>query len=272
MNKLRRGTRPLSAAFALAAAVMLVACATPEEKPNPEHYRETMRSLNQTRTTQPQVVLRDLDIYSVGENLFAHRSYYNLGDQRLHANGMIMIGKDRVTIIDAPWTPTAAYELLDWLDSNYPEHAKRLVITHAHDDRLGGIDAFAERMIPIYSQRNTAQLARQQGWTAPNFVFDGSLPLRSGEQAIELYYPGPAHTVDNIVVWFPDHNVLFGGCMVKSERSGSLGFTGDADTAAWPQALHRAMARYPAAEKVIPGHGLPGDTRLLTHTLELLED
>ena len=252
-------------------AMVVSACTTPEEtRPDPAGYRDTMKTLNQKRAIQPQVLSRDLHIFQVGENLWVHRSYFDLGSQRLHANGMIMVGKDRVTVIDAPWTPTAAYDLLDWLDRNHPEQAKRLVITHAHDDRMGSIDAFAERMIPVYSQRNTAQLARQQGWTAPNFVFDDNLPLRSGEQAVELYYPGPAHTLDNIIVWFPDAKVLFGGCMVKSRHASSLGFTGDADRQSWPLALQRALDRYPEATQVVPGHGLPGDTDLVHHTLELL--
>lgn len=253
-------------------ALLVSACATPVERPDPAEYRETMKSLNHSRAIKPQVLSRDLHIFEVGKNLWVHRSYFDLGGQRLHANGMIMIGDDRVTVIDAPWTPTAAYDLLDWLDANYPQQAKRLVITHAHDDRMGSIDIFAERMIPVYSQRNTAQMARQQGWTAPNFVFDDSLPLRSGEQAIELYYPGPAHTLDNIIAWFPDAGVLFGGCMVKSLHSGSLGFVGDADKQSWPLALRRALDRYPDATQVIPGHGLPGDKDLVMHTLELLED
>ncbi|MBW3567773.1 MAG: signal recognition particle receptor subunit alpha, partial [Proteobacteria bacterium] len=94
--------------------------------------------------------------------------------------------------------------------------------------------------------------------------------VTSGEQVVELYFPGAAHTADNIIAWFPGAKVLFGGCMVKSQHSGSLGFVGDADKRAWPQSLQNALARYPEAEQVVPGHGLPGDTDLVTHTLELL--
>ncbi|HEX7046680.1 MAG TPA: subclass B1 metallo-beta-lactamase [Gammaproteobacteria bacterium] len=271
MNMLRGLARPFML-IAIAAAVALSACATPPEKPDPADYRQTMQMLNQKRAIQPDVVLNDLHIFTVSDNLHVYRSYFDLGSQRLHANGMLMIGTDRITIIDAPWTAAAAYELLDWLDSNFPGKVKRLVITHAHDDRMGSIDVFAERGIPIYSQRNTAQIARKKGWTAPNFVFDGNLPLRSGEQAVELFYPGPAHALDNIIAWFPDDKVLFGGCMVKSRHAETLGFTGDANEQSWPLALRRALARYPEAQQVIPGHGLPGDAQLLTHTIELLED
>lgn len=269
MNRLWRGA--LRNTLFAALAMLMTACAAPEStRPDPEGYRETLKTLNHKRAIQPQVLSRDLHVFKVGDNLWVHRSYFDLGLQRLHANGMIMVGPDRITIIDAPWTATAAYDLLDWLDSTFASQSKRLVVTHAHDDRMGSIDIFTERMIPVYSQRSTAEQARKLGWTAPNFVFENSLPLRSGEQVVELYFPGAAHTADNIIAWFPEAKVLFGGCMVKSQHSGSLGFVGDADKRAWPQSLQNALARYPEAEQVVPGHGLPGDTDLVTHTLELL--
>ena len=270
MNMLERGSLRMLAVALLGALV--AACSAPQEKPDPEDYRETMKSLEHRRAIQPEVVSRDLHVYAIENGLWVHRSYYDLGGQRLHANGMIIAGSDRVTVIDAPWTPTATYDLLDWLDAHFPGKAKRLVITHAHDDRLGGIDAFVERGIPVYSHRETAELARKQGWTAPNFVFERDLPLRSGEQAVELFHPGAAHTPDNIVVWFPEGRVLFGGCMVKSLHAGSLGYLGDANQGAWPVSLRRALDRYPSAARVIPGHGLPGDTDLIDHTLHLLEN
>lgn len=257
----------------LVTALALTACASPPPAaPEADGYRQTLKSLNHKRAIQPVVLSRDLHVFKIADNLWVHRSYYDLGDQRLHANGMVMIGKDRITIIDAPWTPTAGYDLLDWLDANYPNQAKRLVITHAHDDRMGSIDVFTERMIPVYSNRATAEQARKLGWTAPNFVFDGDLPLRTGEQAVELFFPGAAHTPDNIVAWFPDSKTLFAGCMVKSLHSSSIGYAGDADEAHWPQSLRRALARYPTAQQVIPGHGLPGDMELIEHTLQLLEE
>ena len=37
----------------------------------------------------------------------------------------------------------------------------------------------------------------------------------------------------------------------------------DADLLAWPDSLRRISARYPKAEVVIPGHGLPGGPELL---------
>src|SRR6185295_3616589 len=70
----------------------------------------------------------------------------------------------------------------------------------------------------------------------------------------EVFYPGPAHTRDNIVVWLPDSRVLFGGCAVRAATSG-LGNVADADLTAYPASIRRVLERYPAAEVVVPGHG-----------------
>ena len=46
---------------------------------------------------------------------------------------------------------------------------------------------------------------------------------------IEVFFPGAGHTRDNLVVWLPEHRVLFGGCMVKSARGRTPGNLADAE-------------------------------------------
>ncbi len=251
----------------------LMLFATPSvagEEFTPEALQKTMEYLQRVKTMVPENVSPNLSLYTLADNIRLHRSYMDLGDQRLHANGLIVITGEGITVIDAPWSLDAAYDLLDWVDANFDIPLQRLVITHAHEDRMGGIDAFAERRIPIYSLKNTALLARQSGWTSPNMLFSSSFVLRSGDQAMEIYYPGPGHTSDNVVVWIPGSNILYAGCLSKSEYSAGLGFLGDADRKAWPETINRMMDRYPGTEMVIPGHGLPGGTALIERTLELL--
>lgn len=235
-------------------------------------YEQTFKYLQRARAMKPIAVSPEMHVFRLEQDVWMHRSYISLGDQRLHANGLFFVGPDGITVVDAPWTPIASYDLLDWLDAEFDVPVKRLVITHAHEDRIGGIDPFVERNTPIYGSSDTADNARQRGWYAPNYTFDTDLPLPVGDMAIELLHPGPGHTDDNIVVWVPHAGVLFGGCMVKSRHAASLGNTEDANKLAWPISLQRMMSRYPDAELVIPGHGLPGDMELVERTLELLED
>lgn len=238
----------------------------------PPGYEEIHRHLQRAQALKPRTITDDMHVLELHDGIWLHRSYIRMGDQRLHANGLFLVTASGITVIDSPWTPTATYDLLDWLESEFDVPVQRLVVTHAHEDRLGGIDVFIERGIPVYSSELTADTARQQGLSAPNYLFDEHFPLRSGDIAVELFYPGPAHSDDNIVVWFPDAGILFGGCMLKSATASSLGFTGDADEARWPGSLRRAVSRYPQAELFVPGHGLHGGKALVDNTLELLDD
>jgi metallo-beta-lactamase class B len=62
----------------------------------------------------------------------------------------------------------------------------------------------------------------------------------------------------------------YGGCLVKSMAAADLGFTGDADLAAWPAAIRKVQARY-RDPTIVPGHG-PVDLsgQAYQHTLDLL--
>ena len=49
--------------------------------------------------------------------------------------------------------------------------------------------------------------------------------------------------------------LVYGGCLVKSLAAADLGFTGDADRAAWPAAIRGVRARYIDDAAIVPGHG-----------------
>jgi metallo-beta-lactamase class B len=87
---------------------------------------------------------------------------------------------------------------------------------------------------------------------------------------LELRLVGPGHTEDTIVVWLPDVEVLFGGCLVRSATAQSLGYTAEADLERWPATIEALQERYGHARLIVPGHGRPGGAELLAHTLELL--
>jgi metallo-beta-lactamase class B/metallo-beta-lactamase class B GIM len=64
--------------------------------------------------------------------------------------------------------------------------------------------------------------------------------------------------------------VLFGGCLVRSAASRSLGYTKEADLEEWPQTIVAVRDSYGGARLIVPGHGSPGGKELFEHTLELL--
>jgi metallo-beta-lactamase class B len=102
--------------------------------------------------------------------------------------------------------------------------------------------------------------------TVPSFTASFSL----GNEKFELFYPGAGHTVDNIVVWLPRQQILFGGCLIKSELAKDLGNVAEADVKEWSRSIHRVMEKFPIARVIIPGHYSWDGFGLLQHTLNLL--
>ena len=88
-------------------------------------------------------------------------------------------------------------------------------------------------------------------------------------ETVEVFYPGAGHTADNLVVWLPKSNVLFGGCFIRSLETSSLGYAGEARIEEWPALVDNVLRRYPEAVTVVPGHGKSGDIGLLYHTRQL---
>ena len=106
-------------------------------------------------------------------------------------------------------------------------------------------------------------------WTFPKTY----LKLNStggGGTKVHNFYPGEAHTRDNIVTWIPAEATIFGGCMVKSIDA-SKGNLADANVKAWPTTIRAIRSKYPSAKIIIPGHGDPGGKELLDYTIRLFE-
>lgn len=100
----------------------------------------------------------------------------------------------------------------------------------------------------------------------PEHGFKDSLQLQLGDKRIICYYPGAAHSLDNIAVWIPSELILFTGCMVKSLESGNLGNVADGDLKAYPDTIDKLLLKFPTVKIVIPGHGAVGGTELIKHT------
>jgi metallo-beta-lactamase class B len=144
------------------------------------------------------------------------------------------------------------------------------LVTHAHEDRTGGVAALPEAAT-IHARTATVELAADQGRTfsAATLSDEESLQLAGGR--IETFFPGAGHTADNIVVWLPEQRLLFGGCFIKSMGATDLGNVADADLASWRLAVQRVRERHAEPAVVVPGHGALGGPELLAHTAALLE-
>ncbi len=214
----------------------------------------------------------DVWVARVAPGLWVHTTTRTYPDGTVYpANGMLLETRRGSVLFDTGWTEAQTAALLGWARAR-KKPVLRAFVTHAHEDRIGGIRTLTQNHIPVYGLALTRETARGQGAPAlPEAVAGLDSKARRDPEGFELFYPGPGHARDNIVVYFGRQRTLFGGCLVKSVTSPNLGNTADAVLDEWPKTIERVRRTYPAARVVVPGHGtVRGDP--LARTLELLAD
>jgi metallo-beta-lactamase class B len=212
-----------------------------------------------------------LEIEQISPNTFVHISYLNTEDfGKVACNGMIVINGGEALVFDTPADHEASKELIAWLEMDEKVKVKGVLATHFHDDCVGGLDAFHAKEIPSYGSFKTKSLAKAEGNLVPENGFDGQLILKAGGLDVVIRFLGEGHTRDNMLSYVPSDQVLFGGCLIK-EVGASVGYLGDANTAAWSGTVRQVKSTFSEVKTVIPGHGKIGDSELLDYTIRLFE-
>lgn len=214
---------------------------------------------------------QQLEVRQLAKKVWVHTSYNTFKGTTYPSNGLIIATSEGVVLIDKAWGDEQTEQLLAWVKDNLKQPVKMCIVTHAHDDRMGGIPVLQKQNIAVYSSAQTARLAAAQGLGKPDSTLQLDKEFRVGAQKLVAFYPGAGHTADNLVVYLPQQKVLFGGCLVKDAKATNLGNTADADLNNWPNAIQQVQQKFPMAKLVVPGHGQWSDQVALTHTLYLLQ-
>ncbi|ROH90594.1 subclass B1 metallo-beta-lactamase [Chryseobacterium cucumeris] len=214
---------------------------------------------------------KTLIITQISENCFIHTSFKQTNDfGNVPCNGLIVKDYHETVVFDTPTNDKSSEELIQWINENLDSKIKAIVPTHFHDDSLGGLMAFHKKNIPSYSYVKTIELARENNFVIPENSFNDSVILKVGDKDVIAKFFGEGHTKDNAVGYFPNENILFGGCLLKELEAGK-GYLGDANVSAWSNTVEKVKKEYPDVKIVVPGHGDYGDGKLLDYTITLFK-
>jgi metallo-beta-lactamase class B len=210
-------------------------------------------------------------IQRVTDSVYLFTSYGEFNGRYYPANGLFALTDKGAVIVDGPWDPKDYQPLLDsiWL-----KHRQRVVIclaTHFHGDRTGALAYYREKGIATYSTRQTDSLSKLHGMNRAEFLMAADTTFHLGGLKLETFYPGPGHAPDNIVVWFPEQKILYGGCLYKSVDDHDLGNLGDANVTAWPGSIRKVQQRFGKPAYMIVGHGNWHSLHADTHTIQMAQ-
>jgi metallo-beta-lactamase class B len=215
----------------------------------------------------------NLILKKLSPHVYQHISFLNTKDfGKVDCNGMIVVNENEAIVFDTPADDKSSEELINYVTKTLQCKIKAIIPTHFHEDCVGGLEKFNEYNVPAYASNKTIALlnSKNKKFSKPIEGFNDSLSIPIGDKIVNAAYFGEGHTRDNIIGYFAEDNIMFGGCLVKASGA-SKGNLEDANTNAWPGTIRKLHQKYPQARIVIPGHGQPGGPELLDYTIHLFE-
>jgi metallo-beta-lactamase class B len=207
-----------------------------------------------------------IQLIEISPGFYIHESYTVSEYGGFTSNGLLLIRNGKALMIDTPMTEAETKTIVQFLKDSMNVKVEQFIGGHFHDDCIGGMAFLKAQGVATLLGIKTEELCKTHGLPLPDKTFDQELMFNFESIKVSCFYPGGGHTVDNIVVYFPEQQILFGGCLVKSADSRGLGNLADAVPASWDASIVKVMNRFPDANIVIPGHGSHGDMELLKNT------
>lgn len=215
-----------------------------------------------------------LSLTPVGKNSYYAQGVSALGsalNKNFISNAGVVIGPTGVIVIDALGSPALGNQLIAEIRKLTDKPIQFVIVTHYHADHIYGLQSFidigakviAQESAKDYLNSDTAQLRLQASRTelapwindqtrlvpATQWVLEDSRLSLAGMD-VDLIKMGPAHTPDDLAIYFPSEGVMFAGDLVFRGR---IPYVGNADSLGWIKSLDKLLTR--DAQVIVPGHG-----------------
>ncbi len=251
----------------LISAIALSACGEPSSHDRPHEAEDNF--LTQLQADYP------VTLSKVGDKVWVHTTNYSLpGQTPISSNGLVYVDGDTVTLIDGAWGELATLSLIETVKAETGLPVTKMVVTNHFPNQTTGVDAAEYVGIEIITHPDTPALAARSAWPTPNTSVAALLKPGSRIKvgSLEVAYPGPGRTTDNLVVYIPSEKILYAGITLRGAGETSLGNIENANLKTWTTALQWTKSTYNDAVLIVPGHGKGTNLALFDATLKLLSD
>jgi metallo-beta-lactamase class B len=210
-----------------------------------------------------------LKITFLRNDFYVYTTYNTYEGEKLPANGMYFVTKNDVVLFDTPWDTTQFQPLLDSIKQRHNKNVTICLATHWHSDRTEGLAYYKKLGIKTYTTKLTDSLCKANNKKRAEYILQNDTTFNIENYSFETYYPGEGHTKDNIVVWFKNEKILYGGCLIKAADAENLGYLGDANTKTYAQTLKNVKAKCKNPKFIIISHSDWKNKKSLNHSIKL---
>jgi len=172
-------------------------------------------------------------------------------------NTLVVVQKDGVVLVDTKMPGNGAAILAE-VKKVTDKPIKTIINTHSHPDHIGSTDYIREHypnVQVISSEVTKAEIAGNPSYkpgVVPNVTFKDRMTIGKGDDRIELYSFGQAHTGDDTFVLFPASHVLFMGDVMAWNMAPFLPSGG---ASFLPTVQEKLIATVKDVNFVVEGHG-----------------
>jgi len=202
-------------------------------------------------------------------DFYIYTTYQTYEGNPLPAHGVYVVCDLGVVLFDTPWDTTLFQPLLDSIQKRHQKEVILCLATHWHSDRTEGLAYYASKGIKTYTTALTDAWSKKNNKKRAANLIENDTVFAMAPYPFETFYPGPGHTEDNIVVWFPDQKILYGGCLIKGAEAKDLGYLGDANKEAYKSTLQRVQKRFRDPRYIVISHQDWHDINSLKHSIKL---
>jgi metallo-beta-lactamase class B len=216
------------------------------------------------QTEEPKLKIKHLT-----GDFYIYTTYNTYQESKLPANGMYLLTNNDVVLFDTPWDTTQFQPLLDSIKQKHNKNVSMCIATHWHSDRTEGLEYYKKQGIKTYTTKLTDELSKKNDKKRAEYLIEKDTLFNIGQHTFETYYPGQGHTADNIVIWFNNEKILYGGCLIKGADAENLGYLGDANKTEYYSTLKNVEKKFLNPKFIIISHSEWGNLNSLKHSIKL---
>ncbi len=191
----------------------------------------------------------------LGNGLYAY-----ISDNDSSCNSVFLVGKEAILVVDTGFDVTAGEKLLSAIRSVSSLPVRYIVNTHYHRDHQaanGIVGPASEVVSTIFTRERTiAMIGAMANQHLPDVRFrpatiaiTDTADIYLDGQPVHLEFPGPAHTMGDLVVYFPAQKVVATGDLFLNH---SLPAMDRGSVLNWIHALEKILNT--PAVTFVPGH------------------
>jgi cyclase len=195
-------------------------------------------------------------VQKIGNDLYAY-----ISDNDSSANSTFLVTSAGVLVVDTGLNEQEGRKLLAEIRKISAAPVRYIVNTHYHPDHRGGNSVVGPGATVISTAFTLSQEAGRDlaySSTAGKITLTDRMAIYLGGHEIDIYFPGPGHTLGDVVVYFPQEHAIATGDLFLN---GSCPAMDQGDMENWIATLD-SMLKLPL-DAVVPGHfGLAGKEQL----------